>query len=266
MINTLRAEVLKIRTTKLWWIIAICVLVLGAGNAVIVPILAMATSSMDPAATANPFVDQGTLLSTYNGGNSLSRILAMVVGIMAMGTEYRHKTMAITYLAAPQRLRVISAKAIALLIFGLGYGVINLIAGIAVAVPFVITQDGRFFFDQVSTWRSLGLGVLSLGLWAMIGMGFGILIKNMILATLLGIGFAYMIEPAISVLFLFKEWYVPLNLMPTGATNAMLGVNSQAMLASPDPFVWWQGALVLAGWCLLPALIGAIFTVRRDVD
>lgn len=75
-----------------------------------------------------------------------------------------------------------------------------------------------------------------------------------------------LLEPALTVLFFVPDWQVPLNLMPSGATNAMLGVNSPVLFASDQPYLWWQGALVLAGWCLLPALVGVLVTVRRDVN
>ncbi len=96
-------------------------------------------------------------------------------------------------------------------------------------------------------------------------MGIGILIKNMLVAMLVGISFAYLIEPVLSVIFFLNEWDVPLNLMPSGATNAMLGVTSPVLFAGPNPFVWWQGALVLAAWCLAPAVIGVASTVRKDI-
>ena len=46
----------------------------------------------------------------------------------------------------------------------------------------------------------------------------------------------------------------------------MLGITSPVLFASDDPFAWWQGALVLAAWCLLPGAWSAVLsTVRRDV-
>ena len=96
-------------------------------------------------------------------------------------------------------------------------------------------------------------------------MGIGILIKNILVAMLVGISFAYLVEPTLAVWFYFKAWDLPLGLMPTGATNAMLGTTSWILFGSTDPLPWWQGALVLAGWCLVPAIIGVLSTVRSDV-
>jgi hypothetical protein len=216
--------------------------------------------------TGVPFGDPGLVRSIYNVGNTLSRILAMVVGIAAMGSEYRHNTLSSTYLATPRRFLVLVGKAVTLLLFGLLYGVTSVGAGVLVAIPFVGVNGGSFFLDQPETWRSLALGVGSIALWTMIGMGVGILIKNMLVALLVGISFANLIEPILSVIFFLRGWDLPLNLTPSGATNAMLGVTSPVLFAGDNPFLWWQGALVLAGWCLLPAVTGVLSTVRRDVS
>ncbi len=264
MTAAVRAELLKIQTTKLWWIMLICVFVLGAGYAILPAAIAVLQASTIPGSPP-PFDDPGTLRSVYNGGNTLSRILALVIGIMSMGGEYRHKTMATTYLATPHRFRVVAAKAVSLVIFGLIYGVFSVLAGFLVSMPFVIIKKGSFFLQRGDTWRSLLLGVISIALWTLIGMGIAILVRNMILAMLIGIGFAYILEPTLSAVLFFKQWDTGLNLLPSGATNAMLGIQSPVLLASQHPWAWWQGVLVLAGWCLLPAILGAVFTVRRDV-
>ena len=263
MTGVLRAELRKILTTRLWWIMLICIFVLGGGYAALPATIAVLEARA--AGTGSPFDDPGIVRSIYNGGNSLSRILALVMGIASMGSEYRHHTLASTYLATPRRLKVLFGKAASLLIFGLLYGLTSVGAGVLVSVPFVAVNGGSFFLDRPDTWRSLALGVCSIALWTMIGMGIGTLIKNMLVAMLVGISFAYLIEPVLSVIFFLNEWDLPLNLTPSGATNAMLGVTSPVLFAGPHPFDWWQGALVLAGWCLAPAVIGVASTVRKDV-
>jgi ABC-type transport system involved in multi-copper enzyme maturation permease subunit len=254
----LRAELRKITTTRLWWIMLIAVLLLSAGYAIGVAVLQPNTGA--------PLDDPGIVRSVYNAGNPAVRVLALVLGIATMGFEYRHQTLAATYLATPRRNRVLVGKAVSLVLFGLLYGAASVLAGVLAAVPFVLNGDGSFFFDREDTWRSLALGVVSMALWTMIGMGIGILIKNLLVAMLVGISFAYLVEPILSLVFFFREWDVPLNLMPSGATNAMLVVTSPVLFATDDPFAWWQGALVLAAWCLLPAAIGVLSTVRRDVS
>ena len=262
MSGALRAEVRKITTTRLWWIVLICIVVLGGGYAAFPATVAVLQAS---STGSQPFDDPGIVRSIYNGGNTVTRVGAMVVGIAVMGSEYRYQTLAGTYLATPRRGRVLLAKAAGLLLFGLLYGLASVAAGVAVSVPFLLAKDGSFFLDQPEAWRSLILGVCSLALWTMFGMGIGMLIKNMLVAMLVGITLAYLVEPVLALVSYLRGWDLVLNLTPTGATNAMLGITSPVLFASDDPLPWWQGTLVLAAWCLLPALVAMLSTVRRDV-
>ena len=199
MSGALRAELRRISTTKLWWITLICIFVLSAGYAALPAAVALLQSRAGVA--SSPFTDPGIIRSIYNGGNVLSRILAMVVGIVAIGSEYRYGTLAWSYLATPGRIRMLLGKAGALLIFGVIYGITSVAAGMLVAVPFVTANNGSLLLDQPDTWRSIILGVCSIALWTMIGMGLGILIKNMLIALAVGILLGFLVEPVISVVF-----------------------------------------------------------------
>lgn len=263
MSGVVQAEVRKVTTTRLWWIILICAFVLGGAYAVFPATVAMVTG---PAADAQPpFQQAGIVRSVYNGGNTITRVLALVVGIYAMGSEYRYQTLASSYLAAPRRLRLTLGKAVSLALFGLLYGVAGVVAGVVVAVPYVTTQNGSFFFDEAATWRSLLLDVGSIALWTMMGFGIGILIKNLLVAMVVGIGFAFVLEPMASWFFLRQGLDLGLNLLPTGATNAMLGSTSPVLFAPVHPFPWGQALGVLAVWCLVPAVVGVLAAGRGDL-
>ena len=263
MSGALRAELRRISTTKLWWITLICIFVLSAGYAALPASVALLQSRAGVA--SSPFADPGIIRSVYNGGNVLSRILAMVVGIVAIGSEYRYGTVASSYLATPRRVRMLLGKAGALLIFGVIYGITSVAAGIAVAIPFVLASNGSLLLDQPEIWRSIILGVCSIALWTMIGMGIGILIKNMLVALVVGVLLGFLVEPIISVVFFLNRWDQLLNLMPSGATNAMLEITSPVLFAARHPTPWWLAGMILATWCLLPAIAGMLSAVRRDV-
>jgi len=266
MIAAIRSEWRKYLTTKLWWIlliVVVCGAALYAGlYGGLTAITVRATDS-----DADVFTTPATLSAIYNGGNTLTRILALVLGVMAMGAEYRHKTLASTYLATPHRWVVLAAKTIVVALFGALYGIANAVAGIVVALPLVGWFGGGLSLGDGGVWRSLLLGVLSLALWALLGMGVGILIRNMVVALLVAIAFAYMVEPLVSLIFAAKDWSVPLNLMPSGATSALVGLeNNPLMMAPSNPFSWWLAGLVLLAWAAIPTVIGIVTTIGRDVE
>jgi len=87
---------------------------------------------------------------------------------------------------------------------------------------------------------------------------------------LVGIGFVYLVEPSLTAVFFLlttrsEQWSIALNLMPSGATNAMLEITSPVLFAAQHPTPWWVAGMILAAWCLLPALAGLLSAVRRDV-
>lgn len=260
----LRSEVLKYTTTKVWWILLIVVVLGAALYALIYGVL--------PALTAGPtpppevYTTPSSVLSIYNGGNTLTRILALVAGVFAMGNEYRHRTMGLAYLATPRRGVVVAAKTATVLLLGVVYGVASAVVGVLVGLPLVGYFGGSLHLDSGEVWRGLLLGVVSIALWTLMGMGLGILIKNMVVAMIIGIAFAYMVEPTASLVLAIQDWWLPLNLMPSGATSVLLGLTGNPLMMGPSkPFPAWGAALVLLGWAAIPGAIGAALTVRKDV-
>lgn len=256
------AERVKIFSTRLWWLLGLALVVLVAAYSALYAVLVVWQAS---AAGVSAFGTFSELASVYHGGNSIARVLALVLGITIMGDEYRHHTLATSYLAAPTRTPLLLAKALSASMMGLAFGLAVQIVGVAVATPFVQSTGAEMQFDRAATWVSLGLGVVSIWLWTLLGLGLSFLLRSVLLSLLVGIGFAYVIEPVLSLGFLAQGWNVALNLLPTGATNAMLGITNEALLASANPFPAWLAVLVLGGWCLIPAVVGALTTVRRDV-
>lgn len=266
MTGAVLAEQRKITSTKLWWILLIVVAVFGTLYAGLYGVI-----QAWPAWAAEPrqdaFTTPAAIATAYNGGNTLTRILALVIGVMAMGAEYRYKTMSWSYLAEPRRLTMLGAKAVVVLGIGLVYGAVSVGVGVATGGVLVAIFGGSMLLGSGQIWASLVLGVLSLALWALMGMGIGILIKNMVVAMLVAIGFAYMIEPALSLLFTLQQWDLPLNLMPSGATSSLIGLQGNALMMGPtDPFAWWQSALVLLAWAAVPTGVGIMITIRKDVE
>ena len=112
--------------------------------------------------------------------------------------------------------------------------------------------------------RTLALSLLVLGLWALIGLGIGILIPNQVAALLIAIGVAWIVEPIAGVVLTNWSWGADIaRFFPSRATGAIV----QSVSGSPgaNPLSWWGGALVLIAYAALLAGVGSMLTVRRDV-
>ncbi len=265
MIRTIRAELLKSFTTRMWWGLAIAVVATG----LLFPGLTafFLTSDAIAATPGAPQVDDAALArSVYTGGIQVAYLITLATGVMAIGSEYRHKTITSTFLATPHRARVMGAKVVALLGVGGFYGVLSIISSVAVGAT-VLSIKGHQPFSDSSIWRTLALSLLVLGLWALIGLGVGILIPNQVAALLIAIGVAWIVEPLLAFLLSMASWGADVaRFFPSSASLATLEALSQspngtAVAALP----WWGGALVLATYAAVMAIVGTILTLKRDV-
>jgi ABC-2 type transport system permease protein len=259
MTTLVRAEFLKISTTRLWWALLIGAVVWTAASAAITA----ATAGMEAGfgGETTPGVESAELLRTvYSAGFSGGYIFALILGVTGMTGEYRYLTITPSFLVAPKRYPVVVAKIIGHLVMGLVYGVVCAAAAIAAGLPVVLIKGGDPGLLADGVPRAVLLSIVAVALWTLIGIGLGTLIKNQVAAILVGILLAFLIEPLLGVLFSYLEWDVG-KFLPSTA--------SQALLSPYDTGValldWWAGGVVLVAYALVFAGLGVLFSVRRDV-
>lgn len=264
MIREIRAEILKFFTTRLWWGLAIAVVLAGLLFAGLTAFFL--TDESIAASSGIPQLDDASLArSVYTGGIQIAYLITLATGVMAIGSEYRHKTITSTFLATPHRARVMGAKVVALLLVGVFYGVLSVISSAAIGAT-MLSIKGHQPFPDATVWRTLALSLLVLGLWALIGLGVGILIPNQVAALLISVGVAWIIEPLITLLLGMATWGQGVaRFFPSSATNATLEALSQSPTGTTSVLPWWAGALTLAGYAAVMATIGTVLTLKRDV-
>jgi ABC-2 type transport system permease protein len=264
--RAIRAELLKFFSTRLWWGMAIGVFLSGAAFALLFGILLTSDVSGQGGPGGIPSGDSVQVAnSVYTAGLSVGYLLMLTIGVIQIGSEYRHRTITSTFLTVPRRGLAMLAKVVALLVIGIGYGVVSLIGSVSVgALTLNFRGEDAFPSDQVL--RTIALSLLVLGLWALIGLGVGILIPNQVAALLIGVGVAWIVEPvaglAVKASDFGREHVAPY--FPTEATNGIVN----AVQNSPDDvrLEWWAAALTLAVWAAVLSGVGIMLTVRRDVS
>jgi len=265
MAGAVKAEFRKFFTTRMWWGMAIGVFLAGALFAVVYALLVPGRSQGGPGGPKFPSLDNTTMVSTvYTAGLSLAYLLTLVVGVMSIGSEYRHKTVTSTFLSTPKRVRVMVAKVTSLLGIGVFYGLVFLLGSVGVGGATIAIKGFSPVPETGPIARALGLSLLVLGLWSLVGLGAGILIPNQVAAILIAVGAAWIVEPLLGFLLgLFSWGQTIVPYMPSQATSAMVGqVNTSSTV---HLLSWWAGALVLVAYAAVLAGIGSMLTVRRDV-
>ena len=266
----IRAELRKFFTTRMWWGMALAMFLASVAFALLFAFLVAGAEMGAPGSGAAraPGLDNPEMVKmVYTSGASVGYLLTLAVGILIIGSEYRHKTITSTFLATPRRAVVMGAKVIALVCIGAFYAVVSLVGSIGTGAA-VILAKGYSPFPDSSIWRSLAMALLALAVWALIGLGAGILIPNQVAALLVSIGIAWIVEPILGTIVAGQSWGRSVApYFPSNATNAMLSIDSAAMGASSayTPLVWWVAALVLVAYAAVMAGVGTVLTIRKDI-
>jgi ABC-type transport system involved in multi-copper enzyme maturation permease subunit len=263
MTAVIRSEFLKFFTTRLWWGLLIPAVLAGGLFAWLAATLI--AGSNQPGQPPVPGLDNPQMVSTvYTFGLNISRLLLLAIGVLMVGSEYRHKTISGTFLATPRRGVVMAAKVVALLVIGAFYGIVQTGAAFGVGAA-IISRKG---FDVLpdGALRTLALSLLVLGLWGLIGLGVGILIPNQVAALLIAVGVAWIVEPLLGLLFASQSWGHDIApYLPSRATNAVVNaIETDAGAASQ--LTWWAGALVLLGYAAVMTALGTWRTIRADIS
>ena len=198
MMLAIRSEFRKFFTTRMWWGMGLAVVLSGLAFSALNALLLTSSSSAEFGFGA--ITDAELARTVYTGGIQVSYLLTLAIGVLTVGSEYRHKTITGTFLATPKRAKVMLAKVTALLGIGVLYGLASVVTSFGVGA-IILNMKGHAVWPDSSITRTLALSLLVLGLWALIGLGIGILIPNQIAALFIAIGVAWIVEPLLSFLF-----------------------------------------------------------------
>jgi len=278
VIGAVRSEVRKVFSTNLWWGMALGMGVLAAAIATGFAALVGVDQGGPANGQGNPFatLTVGTAQLIYNAGmvQSLTTLFPLTLGIMLITTEYRHKTITATFLATPNRWMVMASKMAAVAMIGAVYAAVHVVSSVAggAAILSLVKNQATLLGDS-EVQKSLGIAVIAFMVWTMFGFGIGMLIRNQIAAVLVGVGLAFVVQLALTIIFQIREWYSAIKWIPGNLTNNMLITSDPTAGQSVDPATaaqffehWWQAALVLLTYAVVLAVAGAFLTTRRDVS
>jgi ABC-type transport system involved in multi-copper enzyme maturation permease subunit len=195
-------------------------------------------------------------------------MFVMLIGIITVTNEFYHQTATTTFLATPHRTLVILAKAAAGGIFGVGLWVLTTALTIPATVIFLNAEGVTPTLGDGDVIRAILLNGLAYVLWALIGVGIGVLIRSQIGATITALVVYTVGTIAVSIILdrlqnlLNWDWIADIQwAMPSSASSLM---TSGANL--PGQPQYWVGAVVLVAWAIVTGLIGTLLTRTRDVS
>ena len=270
--GAIRAEIRKIFSTRLWWGLLIGVVVVGGGiSALFASLVGTTNASTDPA--ANPFLvmSVGTAQVIYSAGFFwlIAPLIPLALGVILITQEFRHRTISATFLATPRRSRVLVSKTVAVVVISLLYGIVNVLSSAAFGAVVLAAKGEQTYLGDDRVWRTFAMLLLVFVLWALLGFGFGMLIRNQLAAVFIALGVALIAQIILQVLFGALGWDTPPKLLPNSLSQGMLVTSDPfggaAGEASPF-FEWWIDALILLGYAAGLSSLGAWLLSKRDIS
>ncbi|MEY4348589.1 MAG: hypothetical protein RIS43_1008 [Actinomycetota bacterium] len=255
MIGLIKSEFRKLTSTRMTWVLAIVTVAMGALYVSLYALLA-GYDSGEGQAPLPDLTHEISVRMTYTAV-SMGYITILVFGIIGFTSEYRHRTATLTYLATPQRWKVMVAKFFTTGVFSAVIAVINLVINLPLATWIVGTKPHwEMPADDV---KSVAVAtVVAFALYGVLGIAVGALIKNQVAAIVSALTWVMLIERLFTFLLPdIGKW------MPAGAADAMLQARSLNGGTYLEPV---QGGLLLFGYAVVFALIAAFTTTRQDVS
>lgn len=209
----------------------------------------------------------------FTSGQYFGLMLVAIIGVLVVTNEFQHQTATATFLATPQRTKVITAKLVAAVELAAGYWLLATVLGVGIGALNFGLRGYDIPWDSFTVWRAVAMNLLAYTLWAMLGVGLGVLIRSQLGATITAAALYLISVPAAFVVFAGLAQLVRSDAV-WNFIVAVPGVASQVMVSSEtlqfgpgqSAVQWWMGALVLTAYGVVAGVIGTLITRRRDIS
>jgi ABC-2 type transport system permease protein len=243
-----RSELLKIRTTRGWWAyLLVLVGLVGIGTAAEV-----GSRSLDERSG----LDFQLALVDLIGITSL---LAIILGITMVTTEFRHGTITPTLLATPGRERVLAGKAIAGVLVAVLFAVLALLVVVVVAVIWTSIDGGELALADGDVVERAGKTLLGVVLWLLLGIAIGSVVHSQVTALVGTLVWIFLVETLVVGLLGLVDADGVGEYLPFHALDGADGTGGDNLLA------YGPALAVTCGWIAVLGAAGFVRTSRRDI-
>jgi ABC-2 type transport system permease protein len=243
----LQAELLKLRTTRTFVALAAIAVATSVLIAGLVSLLSEPTK-------------EDVLVDVFT--TDTSSLFILILAIVGISGEWRHRTISSSLLAAPDRLRFLAAKTLAFAAAGL---VLSLLIAIGVSITGLAILSARDLPvpDAGELLAQIGRNAIVAALLGAFGVGIGALVRNQPVAIVGVLVASFVLEPAVLGLAPDVGRFGPFVGLPVGVQDipsSDLGFGD-AELFSPLP-----AALAMLAWIGAAFAAGAVLLRSRDVE
>ena len=245
MTGLLAAEILKLRSARS----TLIQLLLGVG---------LSIAFVAIAASVNSFaleLDRGEILISLA---AFANLFAIIIGVMCIGGDLRHGTIAPALLVTPRRERLLGGKIGAMVLVGAAMGFLAVGISLGLGAAILSARDVSLQMSGGEVLAAPFAGAAVSALYGVMGLGIGALLRSQTGAIVAALVLIFFIDPTITALF---PEYAPYGLGNVNA--AALGTPSQASI--DDPVSQGVGLVLLALYAVAFLIAGAISFRRSDI-
>ena len=238
----LRAELLKLRTTRTFAALVGAALALSL---LVVVLSALLSDDLNEE-------DVRTLFTA-----DFTSLFILLLGVMGMAGEWRHRTITGTILAAPDRLRLLGAKVLAYAVAGVVLSLVVTVTIIAVGT-LILSVRGETTVGVGDLADVLWRNLLVAALLGALGVCIGGLVRNQVVAMVGVLVLSFVLEPALFGLVPDVGRFGPTSGAPSGILGTQ-GFDESADLLAPG-----IALLVMLAW--VGGAFGAAAALLRHRD
>lgn len=285
MTGLIRGEILKIRTTNTWWLFGLGIIGFTAIALLINCIVANETLGAPPPdltglnpqeaadAQAN-YAAQSQVITQaaniYTSGQFFAGLFVLLLGMLLITNEFYHQTATATFLTTPHRSSVVAAKLITAMGFAAMFWVIITVIDVVTGSIFLNAQGYSSSLGEWTVQRAVLFNGLVFMLWAILGVGFGALIRNQVGAVVTG-SLLYLIgtQLAQAVFFLIytyvikEDWVLKSMVVVPAVAAQVLVTPTKLFPEAPD---YWVGGIVMLAYGVVAGIVGTLIMRRRDIS
>ncbi len=242
----LAAELIKLRTTRTF--VALAAVAVGTS----LLITALTSLLTEP-------TEESVLTDIFT--SDTSSLFILILAIVGIAGEWRHRTITSSLLAAPDRIRFQAAKTLAFAAAGL---VLSVLISIAVAiVAYTILSARDLPVPEAGELAAqIGRNAIIAALLGAFGVGIGAIVRNQPVAIVGVLVFSFALEPALLALAPDVAAYGPF----VGLPLSVQGIPAEDVgFGDVDLLGPWLAGLGMLAWIGATFAVGAILLRRRDL-
>jgi ABC-2 type transport system permease protein len=292
MTRLIHAEIFKLRTTSLGWLFAVATVITTAVMLVVNAV--NANSLLKPFAQyvslethghgdqippdflahlrsdwqlGHSAITQSTAL--YTSGQLIGVLLACLLGIVLITSEYHQQTATTTFLQTPRRTRVVAGKLGTAVVMAAASWLVSTVISVVAGAIFLRHLGYGTELGQWGVLRATLLNLAAYAIWAVFGVGFGALIRSQLGATvsatvlyLVGASAAGSVFDLVHTYWINQDWVLTLQVIVPEVASAVMISPTKTFTQSPAE---WVGAVVLIAYGIVAGLVGTSILRRRDI-